>query len=259
MSDFGVLRRLEESTDSVGSGKIEEGTASPSRLSEANSTKNRIILMFHGIGDIPSAIPTAERPYWISKSLFREIVDLVARRQFKNEVVLTFDDGNSSDLFAATELVQAGLKGHFFLLAGRLGTPDYLDRASARDIARAGMEVGLHGHSHVDWRINHSSDWKREVVEARTRVEEAIDAAISSVAIPFGYYDRNVLKHLKDSGFDRIYTSDPGPTPPRARIIRRTPVMGNSTIDDVIEKIEDKCSLYSRVRRTVVPFIKRWR
>ena len=155
--------------------------------------------------------------------------------------------------------MRAGLKGHFFLLAGRLGTPNYLDGADAREIARAGMEVGLHGHAHVDWRFNRSLDWERELAEARTTLAETIDAEITSVSIPYGYYNRKVLKYLNCSGFDRIYNSDPGPTPLGARIIRRTPVLQTSTIEDVIAKIEDKCGLFSRVRRQVVPFIKRWR
>lgn len=256
---FGVLGPKDSAGGMVGEEAFEARAPSPTGSSSANSAKSRIALMFHGVGDVPSGIPAAERPYWISKSFFREIVDLVRSREFEHEVVLTFDDGNSTDLFAASELVQAGLKGHFFVLAGRMGTPGYLDSVSAREIVQAGMEVGLHGHSHVNWRANHSSDWKREIGEARSELEDAIDATITSVAIPFGYYDRKVLRFLMRSGFDRIYTSDPGPTPPGVRIIRRSPVMRHSTIEDVIEKIEDKCSLYGRVRRTVVPFIKRWR
>lgn len=259
MSDFGVLSRQDEPAGSVGETEVERGAKSAIDSSETRLAKSQFVLMFHGIGDVPAGITAAERPYWISKTLFREIIDLVRSRQFEREVVLTFDDGNITDLFAASELAQAGLKGHFFLLAGRLGAPNYLDRVAAKEIARAGMEVGLHGHSHVDWRRNRSLDWEWEVAEARATLAEAIDSDVTSVSIPFGYYNRRVLRYLYHSGFERIYSSDPGPTPPGARVIRRTPVMQYSTVEDVIAKIEDKCGFFSRVRREVVPFIKRWR
>src|SRR5438045_2777668 len=94
--------------------------------------KEQIVLMFHGLGTGPSAVPVEERPYWIGKSLFLEIVDLVRQRNFERDVVFTFDDGNASDLVAASELARAGLSGHFFLLAGRLNSPDFVDAAAAR-------------------------------------------------------------------------------------------------------------------------------
>jgi len=260
MPESGVLSRQEAG----GSGRPR---ADAQRLAVARhegvigprKDREKIALMFHGVGDVPAGVSIDERPYWISRSFFLDILAVVKNREFERDVVLTFDDGNSSDLFVASELARAGLKGHFFLLAGRLGVPGFLDPSAARDIARAGMEVGLHGHSHVDWRRNSPVDWQREVCDARRRIAEAIGRPVDEIAIPFGYYNRAVLRQLEGDGFHRIYNSDPGPTPAGSKVIRRTPVMSDSSVDGVIDIIEDKCGLLQRVRRAVVPVIKSWR
>ena len=231
------------------------GTAS----ARVAGSKEQIVLLFHGIGEAPRTVSVEERPYWIGKSFFLEIVDLLRTRSFEREVILTFDDGNASDLFAASELARAGFQGYFFLLAGRLDWPCFIDAAAAREISRAGMEVGLHGHAHVDWRSNSEPDWQREVVDARAKIADAICAPVDSVAIPFGSYDRDVLKRLQHYRFRRIFTSDPGPTPAGSRIFRRTTVKRDHSIRDLVDIIENRCGILQRTRRTIAPVIKSWR
>src|SRR3954451_23093271 len=114
--------------------------------------REQIVLLFHGIGEPPAHIAKDERPYWIDRSLFHDIVEMAKSEDFVRDIVFTFDDGNKSDLYAAEELGRAGLEGHFFLLSGRLDQPHFLRGAEARQLAEAGMEIGLHGHSHVKWR-----------------------------------------------------------------------------------------------------------
>ena len=66
---------------------------------------------------------------------------------------ITFDDGNQSDAkIALPALVKRGLRASFFICAGRIGRPGYLDRVAIRDLLDAGMEVGSHGMRHLDWR-----------------------------------------------------------------------------------------------------------
>ena len=63
---------------------------------------------------------------------------------------------------------------------------------------------------------------------------------MTSVAIPFGYYDRRVIKHLSALPFERIYTSDTGPSEPGDRFVRRNPVMADHSPGDVADILDDK-------------------
>ncbi len=96
-----------------------------------------VILNFHGIGTPHAGVDAAERPYWISREFFTDILDLVAGRP---QVGWTFDDGNASDLEAAAMLEARGLNGEFFVLAGRFGPEHYLTRN--RSSIRSGMTLG---------------------------------------------------------------------------------------------------------------------
>jgi hypothetical protein len=221
--------------------------------------KEQVGFIFHGIGEPPSNVPSEERPYWVSKALFQDIVRVISRGSFERDVVVTVDDGNKSDLFAAEEFYRVGVKALFFPLTGRMGMPNYITAAEARQIAMAGMEIGLHGHGHRDWRRMRPADWQVELVDARARIADATGQAVRSVAIPYGAYDRAVLRQLAHYRFDRIYNSDAGPTPAWSTIIRRTPIKSDFSVRRIVDIIEDRTGLLARARRKIAPLIKSWR
>ena len=222
-------------------------------------SREQIVLLFHGIGEPPAHVPEDERPFWIDKALFRGIVDMARIGDFDRDVVFTFDDGNRSDLYAAEQLDRAGLGGHFFVLSGRLETPHFLRASEVRELALAGMEIGLHGHSHVKWRSLSPRTWHEEIHDARSSIEAAAGRAVNSVALPYGWYDRQVLRRLRQDRFERIYTTDRGPTPRSSRIIRRTAITRACTLDDVRDIVRDNVQPLGRARRMIAPWIKRWR
>lgn len=218
-----------------------------------------IILIFHGIGISRPELPAEEHPYWISRDFFDEVLQVVAARRDAQPIVLTFDDGNKSDLYAAERLASAGLEGKFFLLTGRFDQPDYLNRDDARELDRAGFEVGLHGHRHVDWRFAANAELDFETIDSRVELADAIGRTVESAAIPFGAYNRRVMNHLRRQAFDRVYTSDAGPARTAGLFRRRTSLMAHHRIEDIISLLDDRVSPMARARRAVAPIIKRWR
>ena len=220
---------------------------------------HEIVLIFHGIGTPRPELPAEEHPYWISDDFFDEVLQMVSARRHRHPVVLTFDDGNKSDLFAAERLASAGLKGKFYLLTGRFGQSHYLERDHARDLVDAGFEVGLHGRGHIDWRNASTEELDDETIESRAELADAIGRPVKSVAIPFGAYNRRVINHLGRQSFERVYTSDAGPARAKGLFRRRTSLMAHHCIEDVIALIDDTASPIARARRAVAPVIKRWR
>ena len=116
----------------------------------------RLVLDVHGIGAMPSWVEPDEARYWCdAASTFEAILDAIpdATAASGVPIELTFDDGNLSDATIATPaLVKRNLKGAFFVCAGRIGETGYLDRSAMMDMLDAGMTIGSHGWSHVDWR-----------------------------------------------------------------------------------------------------------
>lgn len=216
--------------------------------------KKHAVLMFHGVGIPSTDIPSAEVPYWISEDFFRDIVDFVKGRP---DIVLTFDDGNASDVLAAKMLSDAGLKASFFVLTGRLDKPGYLNRESLRELVAMGMEIGLHGANHVDWRKIDEDQLADETTASRRLIADIIGEQVTSVAIPYGAYNKHVMKHLESLAFDRVYTSDNGLASPRDRFLRRNPVLQRQSIRDIEAIVNDRANVVRRLRRVVMPVIKR--
>jgi peptidoglycan/xylan/chitin deacetylase (PgdA/CDA1 family) len=172
-----------------------------------------LVLSLHGVGPVPEHAGPEERPFWCTEAAFTALLDEVVPASVDAGVPirLTFDDGNDSDVRVALPLLaDRRLRADFFVCAGRLGRPGYLDEASVRELDDAGMGIGSHGWDHVDWRRVDGAARQRELVEARSRLSAVVGRAVDDVAIPFGSYDRGVLAGLRRSGVHTAYTSDGG-------------------------------------------------
>lgn len=214
------------------------------------------VLMFHGIGPVTHELEPGEGDYWIDWPLFDAIVDY-SKNGAARACDFTFDDGNASDVEAARRLHAAGLTGRFFILAGRIDAPGYLSREEVREIAALGMEIGIHGRDHIDWRQTDAASLRREIDDSRTEIGELVGGAIDTLAIPYGLYNKRVWTYLAASSFKRIYTSDRGLARPGDRFVRRNPVMRMHRIADIDAIVRDAVSIPARVRRTVMPALKR--
>ena len=168
------------------------------------------VVIFHGIGTPGRRLEPGEARLWLSRAAFCAVLDRIAAMG-PQAPVLSFDDGNASDLaIALPELERRGLRAIFFLLAGRLGRPGSLAPADVGALARAGMTIGLHGAAHRDWRRLDAAGRQAEFRAARARLAELAGAPVTLAAAPFGRYDRRVVRWLRAEGFAALYTSDRG-------------------------------------------------
>ena len=169
----------------------------------------RLVLSFHGLGSVPDGVVADERPYWCDEDVFVAILDAIPAVSKAAGILIeiTFDDGNASDALIATPaLADRGLHASFFVCAGRIGSPGYLDAAAMAEMRSAGMQIGSHGWGHVDWRKADDQTLTREIETARQTIADAIGDAVEEVAIPFGSYDRRVIgRSAQERPHDRLH------------------------------------------------------
>ncbi|MEU0571008.1 polysaccharide deacetylase family protein [Nonomuraea sp. NPDC005983] len=183
-------------------------------------------LTVHGIGETTRQLDPGEDATWVSVAQFEQVLDAVAGRP---GIRITFDDGNASDVeIALPRLLERGLTAEFFVLAGLLGKPGRLTRDGVRELAKAGMPVGSHGWAHRDWRRIDERAAVQELADAHRVIADLTGQPVSRVAIPFGSYDRRVLRRLRHAGVTRAYTSDSGRADPDAWLQAR-----NSLVHDL--------------------------
>jgi peptidoglycan/xylan/chitin deacetylase (PgdA/CDA1 family) len=168
----------------------------------------RVILTFHGIGDQPAHVEGSGANVWIGRELYEATLDEVARRR---NVLITFDDGNRSDIdIALPALRSRGIDATFFIVADRLDRPGYLTRDEVRELSEAGMTVGFHGLHHRSWRSLSDAELTDDLERGRSMLEDTLERPVTEASCPFGEYDRRVLRHLRRLGHQRVYTSDGG-------------------------------------------------
>jgi peptidoglycan/xylan/chitin deacetylase (PgdA/CDA1 family) len=115
-------------------------------------------------------------------------------------VVLTFDDGFRNFIERAAPVLEgAGFRATVFAVAGYCGRSNIwpgqapripvlplLDAAELRTLAARGFEVGAHGMTHARFdRLAHEQV-RREMLESRRSLEDALGEGVTSFAYPYG-------------------------------------------------------------------------
>lgn len=216
-----------------------------------------INLTVHGIGRTDRALDPGEDLTWVAIDQFEQVLDAVAGRP---DVRITFDDGNASDVeIALPRLLDRGLTGEFYVLAGLLDRPGRLTSDGVRELAESGMVIGSHGWDHRDWRRIDAAQAAREITHAGDVLSGLIDRPVSQVAIPFGSYDRHVLRRLRGAGVTRAYTSDGGRARPGAWLQARNSLPHDLDLDWIRQVIDHPPSPRARARGLAARCVKRVR
>lgn len=220
----------------------------------------RPVLNFHGLGKIPDHVEFDERPYWVSVSGFEQILDEVAIcRAGGQDVKITFDDGNRTDLeVAAPYLRDRGLTATFFVLTGRLERDEYLTAADIRSLLDMGMNIGLHGRDHVDWRRLDADGLKEEIPKARMLLSDITRKPVNTVSIPFGAYNRRVMSFLARMNFDTIFTSDGGLARQGAQVQPRLTIREDTQMDDIRNLLDGAIRTRESLRCGMKRLLKRY-
>lgn len=219
-----------------------------------------IILNFHGIGQPARALEANEAPYWVSEDFFAEALHLVDRLADRVQTHFNFDDGNLSDIEHGARLLEEhGRRATFFVLADRIDTPGSLGADHLRALMAQGHRIGSHGARHVDWRALDAAGRHYEFAEARAKISAVIGRPVEEAAIPFGLYNRAVLRGLSAAGFARIYCSDKGFWQSDAAPIPRTSPTADMTLADLEAMLTAAPTVLTRGKRAFKRTIKRLR
>lgn len=214
-------------------------------------------LTVHGIGPISHELDPGEGDFWVGVEQFEQVLDAVVGRQ---DVHITFDDGNSSDVeIALPRLLERGLTAEFFVPAGLLGEPGRLDSDGVRELVGSGMRVGSHGWAHRDWRKLTPEQVDQEFIDSHRLLSELTGRQVSRVAIPFGSYDRRVLGMMRRARVTCAFTSDGGRAQPGAWLQSRDSLRRDLDAAWISDVLNGAPSLPLRARRLAARAFKRVR
>lgn len=217
-----------------------------------------VAITFHGIGDPIAPVLPAERPFWLTLPRFCAVLDRIVHRGMARSVCITIDDGLISDhSHALPELVRRGLRARIFVTTDRIGVPGYVDAAHLRDLAAAGFVIGSHGHSHRPWTQLDLAALDRDMATARARLEDLLARPVAEAAVPFGLYNRHVLRALRRTGHTAVWTSDGGRHDPAAFLRPRTTIRSDTTEQALDRILDGQIPPLARMRRALGMLRKR--
>jgi peptidoglycan/xylan/chitin deacetylase (PgdA/CDA1 family) len=146
---------------------------------------------------------------WMKDFGFRGLsVGEALRYPQEPSVCITFDDGCETDLIAAAPVLRAaGFHATFYITAGFLGTPGYLNREQLRELDAQGFEIGCHSMTHPFLPDLPEPELKREMVDAKLQIEQILGHAIEHFSCPGGRYDARTMVMARRAGFHSVANS----------------------------------------------------
>jgi len=146
---------------------------------------------------------------------------------------VTFDDGHISNYdFALPLMEELGFRAIFFITTSWIGAENRLSEAQVRELLKMGHQIGSHSCTHAF--LNECSDQKlhEELLTSRKRLEDVLGCSIRTISIPYGRWDRRVLRACMTAGYSKVFTSDPW-LPASAR--EGVDVLGRLTIRNSVD------------------------
>ena len=195
-----------------------------------------IILLYHRFGDdrYPTTSVSLEdfeaQMRYLKENGYRvvplkELLRLIreGRNIPEKTVAITIDDGYRSTMKAFTILKKYGYPFTVFLYMEAVGRyPDFLTLEDIREMERYGkVDFGNHSYSHRAFGLMKNRKFFLEDLErSEERFKELFGRKPELYALPYGYYNKEILKVLKERGYTAVLTQDPGNAGPFTDLLR---------------------------------------
>lgn len=183
-----------------------------------------VFLMYHEL-ELPGRRLCRSEPgyvrYILSEAAFRSQMNWLRQMGWRglsvgealnypagDSVAITFDDGSETDLIAAAPLLkECGYNATFYITAGFLDQPGYVSSAQLRQLSSLGFEIGCHSMTHPNLNDLDDSGLRREIVDARSKLEDVTARKVEHFSCPGGRYNAATLDLARKSGYRSLATS----------------------------------------------------
>lgn len=181
------------------------------------------VLMYHGLhaGDggagrfdpVYSVAPEdfAAQLDWLCANGYRSVRLGEVDNALAKRVVISFDDGDASNLDVALPLLrERRMVAEFFVTSDFIGQPGMLTVQGVRALADAGMGVQSHGRSHRFLEDLDDEAMYAELRDSKDRLEGASGAPVTAIAFPGGRGAGRERDAALGLGYRHVLGSVPG-------------------------------------------------
>jgi peptidoglycan/xylan/chitin deacetylase (PgdA/CDA1 family) len=194
-------------------------------------------LLYHELRNEPSSYSYATESdrFRAHLALFNKLREIPGMLQPE----ITFDDGHLSNFeHALPILAEQSMAARFFITVGwTAARPGYMGWDQLRALHAAGQTIGAHGWTHTLLTHLTREALDRELRESRETLEDRLATPVTSMSLPGGRFNRQVMEACTAAGYTEIWTSIPRAEPfPFGVVLGRLNIRGNMT-DAWLEKL----------------------
>jgi len=184
----------------------------------------------------------------------------------KRPIVITFDDGLQGSMDHAVPVLRSlRFTAVFYLVAGLMGDASrwlrheldmelpIMSWAAARSLAAGGFQCGAHTLTHPRLAGLDPGHLRRELVDARARLEDELGRPVVHLAYPFGSYDVPAQRAAEEAGYLTACTTRAGFCGPNDDFfaLQRVPIYGGETLIDFACRLRTARALPERLQRAL--------
>ena len=182
--------------------------------------ENRHILVFHQTSDryYPGINNIKPGNFWALCVLLQRWGYIFLQGNHEEEpggkgIVISFDDGYRDNFDVLMELAERDIKPLVFIptaFTGKTNSWEYssgffkashLNESEIKDLSRAGIIFGSHGHSHRALTGLDIKTLKSELLESRERIEDITGKTVNYISFPFGRTNRKINEVAQECGY----------------------------------------------------------
>ena len=180
--------------------------------------------MYHELevaGRFPSQSDPGYLRYVVRENEFREQMEWLQSAELRGisvsealtgktpgGIVITFDDGCETDLSVAAPILHKfNFGATFYITVGFLGRPGHLASDQLRELSDAGFEIGCHSMTHPYLSDLDDLQLHREIVEAKSRLQEMTGRSVYHFSCPGGRWSPAVSAIARRAGYRSVTTS----------------------------------------------------
>jgi peptidoglycan/xylan/chitin deacetylase (PgdA/CDA1 family) len=183
------------------------------------------IFEYHDLSEKADNIRTFHSPYilltskfyeqmsWLSKNGYQtlSIDDLIHNRISNKSVVLSFDDGHISNYTLAFPILKHfKFIATFFIVPKYFNKNNYLTREQILEMHQQGMRFESHSLTHPYIVSLSRKEIVQELTESKDIIQGLLNTAVNHFSIPYGFYNKDLVRHLEEAGYKSLVTEDFG-------------------------------------------------
>lgn len=141
---------------------------------------------------------------------------IISNKYFKDgkpkALTMSYDDGPYEDYRLVELFNKFGIKATFHLNSRYLDRDDYPpqpEKIKMKDVKNLyeGHEISVHTVNHCDLRAVNNNRFMHEIIDDKAALEKLAGYPVRGMSYPYGYYNDDVVSHLKYFGMEYSRTT----------------------------------------------------